>query len=85
MRVFIQFGKCTEKGGEIRAKTKNSLVFFYFFFEHFLNGIFFYIEYFYALRVSFFTFRVFEKNAALNFQKRVHQGKKRRKKVFFLV
>ena len=84
MRVFIQFGKCTEKGGEIRAKTKNSLVFFTFFFEHFLNGIFFYIEYFYALRVSFFTFRVFEKNAALNFQKRVHQEKERGKKVFLV-
>ena len=84
MRVFIQFGKCTEKGGEIRAKTKNSLGFLLFF-EHFLNGIFFYFEYFYALRVSFFTFRVFEKNAALNFQKRVHQEKERGKKVFFLV
>ena len=48
-------------------------------------GFFFYIEYFYALRVSFFTFRVFEKNAALNFQKRVHQEKERGKKVFFLV
>ena len=46
-------------------------------------GFFFYIEYFYALRVSFFTFRVFEKNAALNFQKRVHQEKERGKKVFF--
>ena len=37
----VALGKCTEKGGEIRAKTKNSLVFFLLFFEHFLNGIFF--------------------------------------------
>ena len=46
-------------------------------------GFFFYFEYFYALRVIFFTFRVFEKNAALNFQKRVHQEKKREKSFFF--
>ena len=37
----VALGKCTEKGGEIRAKTKNSLFFFFTFFEHFLNGIFF--------------------------------------------
>ena len=36
----VVLGKCTEKGGENREKTKNSLRFFTFF-EHFLNGIFF--------------------------------------------